>query len=248
MNLLRLTSAVVLATLALEQRRVIPADRRAFLHLAERAGPESAAYFTALAEGETLAAEHLRTFTAACGVDEARADAYEPLPGCQAYPAYVAWLALNANPSDVVLALTANFSAWGGYCATIAKALRTHYGFTDESCAFFDFFAEPAPDLDRMVARLEPTRGDGPVGGQGVQHIRAHLYRIAVRVEVEAFGSDDHFDAGGIAEHLELGPGGAQRLQHHVQLRLGGRARTGFALREVDRRELSQRARRDLGA
>jgi hypothetical protein len=160
----------VLAALALEQRWVIPADRRAFLHLAERAAgePDSAAYFTALAEGENLAGERLETFAAACGVDEARADAYDPLPGCQAYPAFVAWLALNAAPADAVLAVTANFSAWGGYCATIARALRTHYGFTDEACAFFDFFAEPAPDLDRTAAaavqaaldtgRLDETR------------------------------------------------------------------------------------------
>jgi hypothetical protein len=51
----------------------------------------------------------------------------------------------------VAVALTANFSAWGGYCATIAGALREHYGFTDEQCAFFDFFAAPAPDLDRQA-------------------------------------------------------------------------------------------------
>ncbi|GHH93304.1 transcriptional regulator [Streptomyces capillispiralis] len=139
-----------LAALALEQRWVIPADRTAFLHLAERsaAAPETAAYFTALADGEALAAGHLEVFAAACGVDATRAEAYDPLPGCQSYPAYVAWLALNAEPADIVLALTANFSAWGGYCATIAGALRTHYGFTDEACAFFDFFAEPAPGLD----------------------------------------------------------------------------------------------------
>ncbi|WP_030214425.1 transcriptional regulator [Streptomyces sp. NRRL WC-3626] len=147
----------VLTTLALEQRWVIPADRRAFLHLAKRSDPEPAAFFTALAEGETLAAEHLRTFAAACGVNETRANAYTPLPGCQSYPAYVAWLALNAEPADAVLALTVNFSAWGGYCATIAKALRTHYGFTDESCAFFDFFAEPAPDLDEAAMKAVRT-------------------------------------------------------------------------------------------
>ncbi|MER7487539.1 transcriptional regulator [Streptomyces sp. NPDC126497] len=150
----------VLAALALEQRRVIPADRRAFLHLAERADPEPAAYFTALAEGEALAAGHLETFAAACGVDGARADAYVPLPGCQSYPAYVAWLALNANPPDAVLALTVNFSAWGGYCATIAKALRTHYGFGDDACAFFDFFAEPSPDLDRAATEAVRTAMD----------------------------------------------------------------------------------------
>ncbi|MCI3278454.1 transcriptional regulator [Streptomyces cylindrosporus] len=142
-----------LATLALEQRRVIPADRTAFLHLAQRAAgePEAAAFFTMLAEGETLAGERLEPFAAACGVDEARFHAYEPLPGCQAYPAYVAWLALNASPTDTVLAITANFSAWGGYCETIARALRTDYGFKDESCAFFDFFAQPAPELDERA-------------------------------------------------------------------------------------------------
>ncbi|MFE2281709.1 transcriptional regulator [Streptomyces sp. NPDC059454] len=165
----------VLAALALEQRWVIPADRRAFLHLAERADPESAAYFTALAEGEALAAEHLKTFTAACGVDEEQADAYEPLPGCQSYPAYVAWLALNAGPADIVLALTANFSAWGGYCATIAKALRVHYGFGDEACAFFDFFAEPAPALDEAAAKAVQTALDKGTLNEFRAHRYAHL-------------------------------------------------------------------------
>lgn len=156
-----------LAGLALEQSRVIPADRRAFLHLAQRAvpdAPESAAFFTLLAEGEALAAERLGAFAAACGVTEGRAAAYEPLPGCQAYPAYVAWLALNASPAEAVLALTANFSTWGGYCATIAEALRRHYGFTDEACAFFDFFAEPSAELDqRATAAVQAGRNAGQV-------------------------------------------------------------------------------------
>lgn len=143
-----------LATLALEQHRVIPADRRAFLHLAQRAAPEpeTAEFFTLLAEGEALAGERLTVFAEACGVDGRRTAAYDPLPGCQAYPAYVAWLALNASPTDVVAALTSNFAEWGGYCATIAQALRHHYNFTDEACGFFDFFAEPAPELDRKAA------------------------------------------------------------------------------------------------
>ncbi|MFE9017118.1 transcriptional regulator [Streptomyces sp. NPDC007808] len=143
-----------LAALALEQSRVIPADHRAFLHLAGRAAdgaPGAGAFFTLLAEGETLAQERLGAFADACGVTQAQAAAYEPLPGCQAYPAYVAWLALNASPAEAVLALTANFSAWGGYCAAIAEGLRRHYGFTDEACAFFDFFAEPSPRLERAA-------------------------------------------------------------------------------------------------
>jgi hypothetical protein len=164
-----------LAALALEQSWVIPADHRAFLHLAERsatADPEATAFFRALAEGETLAGERLVAFARACGVDETREASYEPLPGCQAYPAYVAWLALNASPADVVLALTANFSAWGGYCATIAEALRTHYGFTDEACGFFDFFAGPAPVLDeRAVAAVQAGLDTGRL-----DETRAHQY------------------------------------------------------------------------
>ncbi|GAA4792465.1 transcriptional regulator [Streptomyces ziwulingensis] len=142
-----------LAALALEQRWVIAADHRAFQYLAHRAAgrPETAAWFTALAEGEAAAGRHLEAFAAACGVHEERTVAYAPLAGCQAYPAYVAWLALNGSPAETVLAVHANFSAFGGYCATIAAALRRHYGFPEDACAFFDFFAEPAPELERRA-------------------------------------------------------------------------------------------------
>ncbi|GGN35302.1 hypothetical protein [Streptomyces fuscichromogenes] len=71
---------------------MVPADSRAFLHLAQRAT-------------EQPAAERLGVFTAACAVDEERLRAYEPLPGRQAYPAYNSWLALNADPTDATLAL-----------------------------------------------------------------------------------------------------------------------------------------------
>jgi hypothetical protein len=139
-----------LAALALEQRHVIAADHRAFVHLAERsaADPATAAVFEMLARDEVTAGERLTAFAAAVGADEARAAEYEPLADCQAYPAYVALLALNGEPADVVLALGANVAAWGGYCETIAEALRRHYGFDDEVCGFFDFFAEPAPELE----------------------------------------------------------------------------------------------------
>jgi hypothetical protein len=154
-----------LAALALEQRWVIPADRRAFEYLAHRTAdgaPDTAAYFTALAEGEGIAAERLAGFAAACSVGEERTVKHAPLPGCQAYPSYIAWLAVNGSPAETVLALHANFSAWGGYCATIAAALRRHYGFTDEACAFFDFFAAPAasPSWTAAVA-LRSSSGAG---------------------------------------------------------------------------------------
>lgn len=144
-----------LAVLALEQRHVIPADRRSFRHLAERAAesedPESAAFFESLADGETLAEERLAPLLDALEVGAAESATYEPQAGCQAYPAYAAWLALNAEPADVVIALTANFASWGACCAVIARALRERYGLRDEACGFFDLFAEPAPELDRQA-------------------------------------------------------------------------------------------------
>ncbi|WP_369198535.1 transcriptional regulator [Streptomyces djakartensis] len=173
----------VLAALALEQSRVISADRRAFEHLADRSAatdPQAAAFFTTLAQGEVLAGERLTAFARACGVDEEREASYEPLPGCQAYPAYVAWLALGASPPDAVLALTANFSAWGGYCATIAAALRERYGFTDEACAFFDFFAQPSPDLDRLATEAVQAALDA----ERLDENAAHQYgRLLQRYE-----------------------------------------------------------------
>ncbi|MGW6021330.1 thiaminase II/PqqC family protein [Streptomyces sp. NPDC055099] len=155
-----------ITALALEQRSVIPADRRSFLHLAARSADagesECEAFFRTLAEGETLAFDRLGALVAACGVDKADADAYEPRAGCQAYPAYVAWLALNGTPVDVVLALTANFVSWGAYCATLADALPAHYGFSEEACGFFAFFAEPAPDLERQaLAAVRAGMGHG---------------------------------------------------------------------------------------
>ncbi|MDG4863504.1 transcriptional regulator [Streptomyces sp. T-3] len=155
-----------LSALALEQRHIIASDRRAFARLAERATaqdrPAAAAFFSGLVEGETVAARHLEALTAACGLDGSTVTGYEPRPGCQAYPSYVAWLALNSDPAGAVLALTANFATWGGYCAAIATGLRTHYSFSGEACAFFDFFAQPAPDLDKQaVAAVQEGLDDG---------------------------------------------------------------------------------------
>jgi hypothetical protein len=142
----------VLGALAAEQHRIITSDWRSFLALAARAAsPADGEFFTSLAGGETLVLPKLAAFAAACGLDGPALEAYQPQAGCQAYPAYLAWLALNGEPADVVLALTVNFAAWGSYCGTVAGALRKHYGFDDGACAFFDFFATPAPDLERQA-------------------------------------------------------------------------------------------------
>ncbi|MFY4718716.1 transcriptional regulator [Streptomyces sp. LaBMicrA B280] len=165
----------LLAVLALEQRWVIPADRAAFEHLAARADSASAAFFRTLAAGEELAAGHLAAFAKACGVTAERARGYVPRAGCQSYPAYVAWLALNASPADVVVALTANFSTWGGTCARIAAGLRAHYGFDDAARAFFDFFAEPAPELDRRATAAVRAALDAGTLDNGLAHLYGGL-------------------------------------------------------------------------
>lgn len=146
----------VLTELAAQQQRIISSDRRSFLVLAARCADRPAGgYFSRLADGESLALAALADFAAGCGLDAAALRGREPLAGCQAYPAFMAWLALNGEPTAAVLALTANFAAWGDYCAITARALRRHYGFDDASCAFFDFFATPSPELvDEAVAVL----------------------------------------------------------------------------------------------
>jgi hypothetical protein len=147
----------VFSTIAAEEHRIVRSDWRSMLAIAARCvEPHSRELFAGLATGESLALGNLAGLTAATGLDEAALRAYQPHAGCQAYPAYLAWLAAFGEPADVVVALMANFAAWGDYCATIAQAMREHYGFADEACAFFDFFATPVPEIEeRAVAALQ---------------------------------------------------------------------------------------------
>ncbi|MFG2831314.1 transcriptional regulator [Streptomyces sp. NPDC048434] len=143
----------VFATFALEQHHVISADRLSFQHLARRADgdPPVADFFDLLARGEALALKQLAGLADACELSEREIAEYQPRPGCQAYPSYAARLALGGEPADVAIALTANFAAWGGYCAVIEAAMRDHYAFPEEACGFFGFFAEPAPAVDERA-------------------------------------------------------------------------------------------------
>lgn len=142
----------VFATIAAEEHRIVPSDWRSFLTIAARcAEPNSRELFGGLAAGEGLALGRLLALAAATGQDEAALRGYQPMAGCQAYPAYLAWLAAQGEPADVVVALIANFAAWGDYCATIATAMREHYGFDDEACGFFDFFATPVPEVEEQA-------------------------------------------------------------------------------------------------
>jgi hypothetical protein len=142
----------VFATIAAEENRTVRSDWRSFLTLASHSAEQPVReFFAGFAQGEGIALGKLAMLAAATGLDDAALRSYQPMAGAQAYPAYLAWLALNAEPTAVVIALAANFAEWGHYCAIIGKAMREHYGFDDEACGFFDFFATPAPELEELT-------------------------------------------------------------------------------------------------
>ena len=135
-----------------EQRAIITSDRRSFEHLAQRfPQPPAGGFFRDLAVGEAGALRLLERFAAAVelGPD------YEPLAGCQAYSAYVAWLALNGSPADVALAFLANLESWGRSCARMRDALRPVY--EADAVAFFDFFAKPPAGFEERALTLVAT-------------------------------------------------------------------------------------------
>ncbi len=155
-----------LGAIAAEQYRIIPSDRRSLLFLAARfPEPPAGDFFAGLAAGDGLAFPKLLAFASGVGWSDQDLRNYEPRPGCQAYPSFLAWLALNASSGDAAIAMIANFAAWGGYCAAIAAALRSDYGLDDETCGFFDFFATPVPEIEAQalaVAQASIDAGEPP--------------------------------------------------------------------------------------
>ncbi len=151
-----------------EQRAIITSDRRSFEHLAHRfPQPPPGDFFREMAAGEAEALRLLDPFAAAVGLG---AD-YEPLPGCQAYPAYVAWLALNGSPADVALAFLANLESWGRSCARMRDALCPHYGA--DAVAFFDFFAGPEAGFEERALALIGT-GEPASARQAARLLQAY--------------------------------------------------------------------------
>jgi hypothetical protein len=160
--------AGTLRAFAGEQHAIIGSDQRSFGHLAGRfPEPPAGPLFRDMAAGEAQALSLLEPFAAAVGLGSG----YEPLPGCQAYAAYVAWLALNGSPADVALAFLANLETWGRCCARIRDALRPSLG--DDAVAFFDFFAQPAPGFEERALRLVAT-GDETTARRAARLLQAY--------------------------------------------------------------------------
>jgi thiaminase len=162
-----------IAALAGEEYWIGESDRHSFLFLAARF-PEHPAvdFFLGLAEVEEPARVQLLKLAEALGMSEKDLAAYDPKPGCQAYAAYVAWLALNGSQSDVALALVANFAAWGSYCGAVAQGLRAHYGLSEQESAFFDFFATPVPEVEAQASAV--ARHSLGAGGEVPDSARRH--------------------------------------------------------------------------
>ena len=159
-------SEASLCSLAGEQYAILSSDRRSFAQLAARfPGPPGGDFFLGLAAGEGEALGLLLSFGAALGLDEGALRAYEPQAGCQAYPAFVAWLALNGSQADLALAFVSNLSAWGDNCSRLAAALRGPYRLSGDAVAFFDFFAHPPADFTRRALAVVDeglAAGDSP--------------------------------------------------------------------------------------
>jgi len=171
-----------LGAIAAEEYRIIPSDRRSFLFLAARfPDPPAGDFFSGLAAGESLAFPKLLAFARGVGWSGRDLWDYEPLAGCQAYPSFVAWLALNANQGDAAIALIANFAAWGSYCGQIAAALRSDYDLDDQTCAFFDFFATPVPEIEAQaleVVQASVDAGEPPASARQLAR-RAQAYELS---------------------------------------------------------------------
>ena len=158
---------------ALEDRRVSPASSFRFSRATGGASSilPAGEFFTGMAQGEERAFDHLLVFAAALGIDEDWLYRYEPHPICQAYPSYVASLALGGSRADVVLAFVGNLAAWGENCGRMGSALRAAYDYDANAVAFFDFFATPPPEFE--VRALEVIKSGLAKGESEVQARRA---------------------------------------------------------------------------
>lgn len=161
-------STGALRAFAGEQLHIIPSDMRSFEMLAQRFGTDPAhGYLTGMVAAERAALGALEAFASAVGLDSAARCSFEPVPGCQVYPSYVARLGRDGTPAQIAGAFLVNLEAWGTCCARMAAALPANYQISREGCAFFRHFAGPATELEQASLAVIETglaHGADPVG------------------------------------------------------------------------------------
>jgi hypothetical protein len=159
-------STGALRAFAGEQLHVIPSDLRSFEVLTQRFTADPAhEYFAGMTAGECVALGELDAFAAAVGFDGVAQRGYEPVPGCQVYPSYVARLARDGTPAQIAGAFLVNLDAWGSCCARMADALPINYQLSWADCAFFRHFAGPTSELEQAslaVIDAELAQGADP--------------------------------------------------------------------------------------
>lgn len=152
-----------------EQYYIINSDLRSVALLVSRPGHgPSRDFFLGALQGEAAARDALLAFAEALEMSEDDLRAHEPMPGCQAYPAYVAWLAAYGSAADFAAAFLVNLPAWGSSCARMSAALKGKYGLSSEAVAFFDLFAVPAPEFEADSLRVIQDGLDRGVDLRGV--------------------------------------------------------------------------------
>ena len=152
-----------LGDFAAEQAQLSTSDRRSFLYLAARSPDQAGSLFAEFADAERRALDLLTIFTNALG-RPAESGSGPERAGCRTYPAFVAWLALNAEPVDAAVALVACRPAWTTSFAGIGRSLREHSGYrlSARACAYFDLMAAPdTQSEDQLISLLEGKIGAG---------------------------------------------------------------------------------------
>jgi pyrroloquinoline quinone (PQQ) biosynthesis protein C len=138
-----------------EQWHIIPGDLRSIALLISRCEqPASQQFFLQVLQGEAAALEALAPLATAIGMQSSDCAAYEPMPGAQAYSAYLAWLCLYGSDAEVAVALSVNFAAWGANCGRMAQALRLRYGLQEADVLFFTQFAAAPPEVSPEALAL----------------------------------------------------------------------------------------------
>lgn len=156
-----------LGSLAGELYHLVRSDRRSFALLAARfPDPPAGGLLLAMAAGEDEALRLLFDFAAALELTPDDLARHEPRPLAQAYPAFLAQVAIGGTRSDIALALLANVADSGGTYRRAVEALRGRYGLPEQALGHFHYFADtPQEVLDQAMETLRVglAAGDDPV-------------------------------------------------------------------------------------
>jgi len=157
-----------LRLIAGEQYHIINSDLRSMALLLHRhAHLPSRDYLLTSLQAEAAARAALLAFAShGCDMSEDDLVAYEPIAGCQAYPAYVAWLAAYGSDAEFAAAFLVNLPAWGEACGRMSAASKERYGLPLGAVMFFDLFAQSDPSFKENSLRVIQDGLDRGVDGR----------------------------------------------------------------------------------